>query len=121
MYLKQGQNELYYEHTKKGNPRTLINATAEVCKFLNGTKSEPIVKWVIDLVGPYMPRGLVHNCPYRGLVNCYGLNLFGDKIYFFPDGFYTFFLRIYNQKDPNIISIKVECEVTGTGFGDTRF
>jgi len=117
----QGHSELTYEYLKTGHPRTIINATGDLCKFLNGSRTEPLIKWFFDLIGPHLPPGLAHPCPYTGYVTCKGLSIFGDQVYFFPDGIYTYKLRMFNDDDPNILSLKVDVEVTGTKHGDARF
>jgi len=121
IYDAKGHLLLTYEYMKKGNPRTMINATADVCSFLNGTKSDVLMKWVIGIIGHYMPAGLVHSCPYVSYLTCYGLSIVGDTANFWPDGLYTFDLRLFNQMDPNLYSVKIEIQVSGTAHADTRF
>jgi len=117
----KAHSELTYEYLKKGNPRTLINGTGDLCRFLNGSTTEVLIKYVIDMVGTYLPPGYLHACPYVGLIKSYGLNVIGETTHFWPDGVYTFNMRFFNRKDSNIFSLKVEAELTGTGNADDKF
>jgi len=99
----------------------MINATSDICGFLNGTKNEVLTKYIIEIIGHHMPKGLLHPCPFVGYIECYGLNIIGESYHYWPDGVYTYALRLFNRKDFNILSVKIEVEVTGTGNSDVKF
>jgi len=117
----QARVELTYEQFKVGQPRTLINATADVCGFLNGTNNDPLTKWIVGIVGASLPPGLLHSCPYIGLIRCYGLSPKADRNKFWPDGLYTFTLSFFNRRDDNIFKLRIELEIRGTGNGNSKF
>ena len=43
--------------------RSIINATVDLCSFLNGTKSNPVAEWILGMM-PELKK-LIHPCPYQ--------------------------------------------------------
>ena len=43
--------------------RSIINATTEVCQFLNGTGNHPVMNWIFGMM-PSL-KNIIHPCPYE--------------------------------------------------------
>jgi hypothetical protein len=56
--------EMSYKTTTSPNYRTIINATVDVCGYLNGTNSNPLGKWYFGILRESLPENLLHPCPY---------------------------------------------------------
>lgn len=52
------------------NFRPLINIeSAPMCEFLNGTKTNAAIKWLIGMIEKKIPKGIIHPCPYFVNIN----------------------------------------------------
>jgi len=112
---------LLYEFSRRNNPRTIINATADICGFLNGTNSDALTKWIVSIIEAAVPPGFLHSCPYFGMINLANIFIsFGvDDV--FPDGFYATKVRFFNARDENIFTLQLLVETRKSGNGDIRF
>lgn len=90
---------------------TFINSTFEVCQVLNGTNSNPVFKWILDAVSETIPKDFFHPCPYFGEVKAYNVSLsLGGVFTQFLSGRYKGNVRIFDDKDKNIVTFKLVTE-----------
>jgi Protein of unknown function (DUF1091) len=84
---------------------SVINATLDLCEFVNGTQSNLATKYFIDVFTKSFPPGFIHPCPYFGefKLNNISLNLVPQSMQFLT-GTYKTNLRFYDDKDDNIIT-----------------
>lgn len=90
---------------------TIINSTVQVCQFLNGTDRNPVLKWIIDAITETIPEGFIHPCPYFGRLQAFNVSLSGEGVPTqFVKGHYKTFFRFFDEKDENIITLKLGTE-----------
>jgi len=120
----------------------LINATADVCGFLNGTNKDLLSGWILATVRDALPQGFLHPCPwvfhaYKFVTKMFFIVFFlqqqfgtlaFNNIYIksykdemFPDGLYLMKLHFFNNRDDNIFLFKNVMEARRTGLGSSRF
>lgn len=91
---------------------TIINSTFEVCQVLNGTGTNPVIKWVIDAMADTAPKDFFRPCPYFDRLTGYNISLSaGGVLRQFLKGRYKGVVRAFNEKDENIITVKIQTEL----------
>lgn len=50
--------------TTTNSYRSVINSTIDLCGYMNGTNSNPLAKYAMDMARNSVPPGLIHPCPY---------------------------------------------------------
>jgi hypothetical protein len=89
-----------------GNYKTLFNFKKwEVCKLLR--KSQNYMQNLVEYANVIF-KGLIHECPYQGRVEVTNASMISGRstmngIQIFPNGYYKLSLRIWSDKDENII------------------
>lgn len=82
----------------------------DVCKFANDVDKYPIIKNQLRVVNESL-NGFLHQCPYKKveIVNA-TFSLKGREnleAFVFPNGENKFNVRIYNNRDKNILSLEI--------------
>jgi hypothetical protein len=88
----------------------MLNTTINACKFLNGSEKNPLADWFINYALPtFADRKHFHPCPYIEE----DVILVPTKIPFtnLIRGKYNFIMRIFNQKDSEIITIQIQLSI----------
>jgi hypothetical protein len=89
---------------------TIINSTIDVCKYLNGTLGNPILKWLVNEVSDNLPKQYIHPCPFIGRVKVYNITFAGHIAGQFLRGRYKAVARSFDDQDDNIITLKIGTE-----------
>lgn len=67
-FISSFQSQIEYEMTfgqSLSDWRPLIKVDkSPICEFLNGTKNNPGIKWILSLAADSIPKGVLHPCPY---------------------------------------------------------
>lgn len=84
-----------------------------MCKFLNGSDTNPLSKWFFDSIVSALPGGFVHSCPYNGEVRLVNITIADvPQVMQFMHGTYRTILRIFDSKDENIITARHEADIS---------
>lgn len=124
--------------TTTNSYRSIINSTMDICGYLNGTSSNPLAKYYVDMVRNSVPPGFIHPCPYsvsryiinwkwslskkyilKGVIQLSNYSVtknFHGLLY--PDGIYKLIVRYFYKYDKNIATILVITEHTGSTTQD---
>jgi Protein of unknown function (DUF1091) len=108
------QMHLEFKHGGGITPyyNTIINATLNFCEYLNGTKSNPVIKFVLDAMEGRLPNTMIHPCPCEGSVKVYNITLAAIPVHIqFLQGRYKVSVRLYDEEDDNIITFNAGAEL----------
>jgi Protein of unknown function (DUF1091) len=90
----------------------VINSTTDFCEFLNETKPNLVLKWVIGMAKEFLPPGFVHHCPYIGNLEAYNVSVtLTPEMSVFLTGRYLLTLRPFDDVDPNIFTAFIDLEL----------
>lgn len=84
-----------------------INTTVEICKFMNGTDNKnPFMWWILNMIEKTIPKRLLHACPYDGLFDAINITLLPNaRVLQFLRGYYRTYIRFFDEKDGNIVTV----------------
>lgn len=84
-----------------------INTTVDFCRFMNGTdNNNPVMWWIYNMISKTVPQKMLHHCPYHGIFEAMNLTLVpNSRVVQFLRGYYRTFIRFYDGKDENILTI----------------
>lgn len=89
-----------------------INSTFDVCRFMNGTENNLIMKLLFKLAEDTLPKQFIHPCPYHELIEGYNITAVPkNELVQFLNGYYRIIARIFNIFDDNIITITAAGEI----------
>lgn len=79
----------------------------DFCSFVTGVNNKLVIKWLLDIYAETLPRGILHRCPYFGLLEAYNLtmNLTKFPITGFLLGRYQGKIRFFNGNDENMFTL----------------
>jgi len=110
-----------FEFSKSNQPRTIINATADICGFLNGTNNDPLSKYIFDAIGDALAKNFLHQCPYFGKLELPNIYITPHKNDIYPDGLYNINLHFFNSRDDKIFLLKLVVEIRRSGLGNAKW
>jgi len=113
--------EFQFEFSKTSQPRTLINATADICGFLNETNNDPLSGWLFTGIRDALPKNILHQCPYFGKLELPNISITPFKNDIYPDGLYNSKFRFFNNRDDKIFLLKLVLEVRRSGLGNAKW
>lgn len=90
---------------------TVINSTIESCKFLNGSDTNLIAKFMIDVAAASLPKDIFHPCPYVGSFKVSNVSFVKTAIASqFLKGRYKAIVRLFDEIDSNIVKFHLGIE-----------
>jgi len=99
----------------------LINATADVCGFFNGTNKDPLTAWIYYGIRDALPADFFHPCPFFSILAFNNIHIKSYKDEIFPDGLYLIKMHFLNNRDVKVFLLKLVLEARRTGLGNSRF
>lgn len=81
----------------------------DLCVYLNGTDN-PGMKWYLDFFSSRLPKGVLHPCPYFGVLKVSNLTFDTELTNKLPSGQYFMKTRYFDDFDENIITTKLYIE-----------
>jgi len=99
----------------------LINATADLCGFLNGTNKDPLSIHIFGAIKEALPKNFMHSCPYFGKMELANIYIPASRGDIYPDGLYNIKMNFFNNRDENIFLLKLLLEMRRTGLGNAKF
>lgn len=83
----------------------VFNVTVDVCRFLNGTDSNPAFKFLLDTYSQTLTKRAIRPCPYIGNFSAnnmtFEVNAISEK---FVQGTYKSVLRFFDSEDDNLFT-----------------
>jgi hypothetical protein len=78
---------------------------------MNGTDSNLVLKWILDLIKESVPKNIIHPCPYYGEFVAYNVSLgINAQLLQFLSGRYRSIGRFFDDQDENIFTFVLGVE-----------
>lgn len=91
---------------------TIINTTVSLCQFLDGSKSNVFLDWILSIIGETLPKNFIHPCPYIGVIKAYNVTLAANSVFpQFLKGRYKEKLRLFDELDENVVTFFLSWEM----------